>query len=178
MLKNDAPEDTVEHQPKLDRPSDGLVVLRWIVDKLVQLWPSLPILLARFIPLDWSIVSLTLEAIDTRSAKKLAEVDRTDWNFLSGKQARVLRDAIRRSFPKVAGFDIFLSDELNRGPVALKVEPGGYDDQLFEYLRHVQAEGWTRELIEALQRTNRPLLKNIGYVIWAEQPNIEKTTPT
>ncbi len=75
-----------------------------------------------------------------------------DWNELSGPQVKILREAILRSFPTVARFDMFLSDELDKGSVSTQVGPGSYEQQIQAYLINIQAEGWTDDLVDALQR--------------------------
>ncbi len=75
-----------------------------------------------------------------------------DWNELSGPQLKILREAILRSFPTVARFDMFLSDELDKRSASTEVGPGSYEQQIQAYLINIQAEGWTDNLVDALQR--------------------------
>ncbi len=78
--------------------------------------------------------------------------DIMDWNELSGPQLKILREAILRSFPTVSRFDMFLSDELDKGSLANEVGPGSFEQQIHAYLISIQSEGWTDSLVDALQR--------------------------
>lgn len=75
-----------------------------------------------------------------------------NWDELSGPQLRILREAIIRSFPTASRFDLFLSDELDKRSLASMVGPGGYEQQLHDFLTIIQAEGSTASFVDALQR--------------------------
>ncbi|WP_027231496.1 effector-associated domain EAD1-containing protein [Phyllobacterium sp. UNC302MFCol5.2] len=84
-----------------------------------------------------------------------------NWDDISGKQQKVLRESIVRTFPKAADFDLFLANELNKGPIGLKVSDGGFEQQVHDYLLYVQAEGWTLDLVRALQEKRFPSTRHL-----------------
>lgn len=92
-----------------------------------------------------------------------ASVDYTtvNWDEISGKQQKVLRESIVRTFPKPADFDLFLANELNKGPMGLKVSDGGFEQQVHDYLLYVQAEGWTLDLVQSLQEKRFPSTRHL-----------------
>jgi len=97
-----------------------------------------------------------------------------DWNDLSGPQRKILREAIMRSFPNVKKFDIFLSDELDQGPVSNVVGSGGFEEQIQDYLINVQNEGWTDRLVDALRlyRSNNVWVRRLPDAIRATDTKV------
>ncbi len=84
-----------------------------------------------------------------------------DWDDLSGKQLKMLRESIEKAFPNPKEFDMFLADTFNQRPLATHSAAGGFGQQLFDYLQEVQAKGQTRELVKELELTKRVSVRNL-----------------
>jgi hypothetical protein len=83
---------------------------------------------------------------------------------LNGSQRKILRLVILSAFPREGMFDIFLSDSLNKRPLSTSVGALPYEHQIFKLIEDAEAEGWTVDLIAALQ-TERPrnsLVRNLA----------------
>jgi V8-like Glu-specific endopeptidase len=92
-----------------------------------------------------------------------------DWNQLSGPQKKLLRRTILSAYPTSQMLDIFLADNLDKGPLGNLVGPNGYEVQVAQFLPLVEAEGWTDRLVDALQadRPNNVLVRSLPDAIRA-----------
>ncbi len=84
-----------------------------------------------------------------------------NWDDLSGKQLKVIRDAIEKAFPNPKDFDLFLSDTFDKGPLSNHSAAGGFAQQLYDFLRDVRAAGWAKNLVIALEATKRSPVRKL-----------------
>ena len=88
-----------------------------------------------------------------------------NWDDLSGKQLKVIRDAIEKAFPNPKDFDLFLSDTFDKGPLSNHSAAGGFAQQLYDFLRDVRAAGWAKDLVIALEATKRLPVRNLAEAL-------------
>ena len=95
---------------------------------------------------------------------------------LSGPQAKILRQAIMSAFVNTAALDMFIGGELNKPPVGNFAGGTTLEEQVFNMIRAAQAEGWTENLVAALQ-ASRPLVRNLPDALrlsgWIFRPEAE-----
>jgi hypothetical protein len=84
-----------------------------------------------------------------------------DLNDLNGPQKRVLREAIVEAFT-AAELKILLSDELDKPLHELSMDMS-YDRAVFHLIERAQSEGWSGDLIKALQerRREQPAIRSL-----------------
>jgi hypothetical protein len=86
-----------------------------------------------------------------------------DFEQLSGPQAKILRQTILSAFVDTTSLDMLLGSELSKPPVDTFAGGANLEQKVFNMIRSAQAEGWTGDLIAALQ-ANRPrntLVRNL-----------------
>lgn len=86
-----------------------------------------------------------------------------DFEQLKGPQLKILRQAIVSAFVNEAALDMFLNDELGKPPAANFAGGANFEQLVFNMIRAAQAEGWTDDLIPALQasRPRNRLIRNL-----------------
>ncbi len=86
-----------------------------------------------------------------------------DFEDLNGPQRQILRDAIVSAFVSEATLDMFLQDKLNTPPLDNFAAGSNYVQKVFNAIRAAQAEGWTGNLVGAVQadRPNNRLVRNL-----------------
>jgi hypothetical protein len=86
-----------------------------------------------------------------------------DLEQLNGPQAKILRQIILSAFVDGTSADMFLASELNKPPLAVFAGGANLEQQIFTMIRVAQAEGWTGDLIAALQasRPRNLLVRNL-----------------
>lgn len=70
---------------------------------------------------------------------------------LNGSQRKILRQAILSAFINAAAIDRFLNDALSKPTLETFAGGASTEDQVFNLIRIAQAEGWTGDIIAALQ---------------------------
>jgi hypothetical protein len=99
---------------------------------------------------------------------------------LSGIQAKVLRQSILSAFSDTGSVNIFLGDALNKPPLEVFAGGANLEQQIFAMIKAAQAEGWTEELIAALQasRPNNIIIRNLPDAIRLAETSLLKIQAT
>lgn len=86
-----------------------------------------------------------------------------DWSNLSGMQQKLLRETILSAYPDPLEFNMFLASELGKPALGTFAAGATFEQQVFSLIVKAKAQGWTRSLVEALQkdRADNPLVKNL-----------------
>jgi hypothetical protein len=92
-----------------------------------------------------------------------------NWNRLSGRQQKLLRETIISAFVGSANLDMFLQGELGWPPLRNIVPSGPFQEEIFNLINVSQADGSTDKLVEALQKSksNNVLVQNLPDAIRA-----------
>jgi hypothetical protein len=86
-----------------------------------------------------------------------------DYEQLNGPQSKILRLTILSAFVDATSVDMFLDSELKKPALAVFAGGANTEQQIFNMIRVARAEGWTGDLIAALQsnRPQNPLVRNL-----------------
>jgi Trypsin-like peptidase domain/Effector-associated domain 1 len=86
-----------------------------------------------------------------------------DLEQLNGPQSKILRQVILSAFVDETSADMFLASELEKQPLAVIAGGANFEQRIFNLIRVSQAEGWTGDLIAALQadRPRNVLVRNL-----------------
>jgi Trypsin-like peptidase domain/Effector-associated domain 1 len=74
-----------------------------------------------------------------------------DFEQLNGPEAKILRQIMLSAFVDARSVGMFLASELNKPPLAVFAAGANLEQQIFMMIKVAKAEGWTSELIAALQ---------------------------
>jgi Trypsin-like peptidase domain/Effector-associated domain 1 len=87
-----------------------------------------------------------------------------DFEQLNGPQKKILRQAVLAAFTNETSLDIFLNDALSKPPLATFAGGANLEQMVFHMIADAQAQGWTGDLIGALQgsRPRNALVRNLA----------------